>query len=368
MVSSDSKRAGDKGGSAEECLREYFRGLGSLAIRSIPVRQGTEDVTDVDLWVYTRASAHSRQISIVDVKNKRRGKAFERAVWVKGLQSTLRADEAIIASQGIGDSAQRFAERMNVRVVSRPVFDAIIKRYAAQEGRLSLEEVNEQWRLTQTGRTSVKARVELAKAEIASGLSFSSLNHWIDETADFIRLSIEREDAPGPLARAAYFCGALTAMGADFLGKHHSLSELSERREYFKEGLIFGRSGRHAGKTYLDFAENVVTEYLDPSGASAAKIRAGFERAIGKLPIQSLVENFSRPNASAELFKAALALEGACFSSGAIAFRDVESVEAKSLLGLISDYAGIPRRDVLGLRNGSGAERRTAGSNQDKLI
>jgi hypothetical protein len=99
-MSAQKAQKTDKGGIAEEALREYFKSLGSFVLRGIPVQEGGEHVTDIDLWVYTRTSAHARNVSIVDIKNQKRGKAFERAIWVKGLQSALRADDAIIASQG----------------------------------------------------------------------------------------------------------------------------------------------------------------------------------------------------------------------------------------------------------------------------
>lgn len=349
-MTDEQKPNTDKGGLAEECLREYFRELGSFVLRGVPVWEGTEEVTDIDLWIYTRSTAHSRHIAIVDVKNKKRSKPYERAIWVKGLQITLGANESIIASQGIKESAQRFSERLNVRVISKSVFEAIIRKYASQPERLNSEELNIAWRATDIGKINIKSIVDLAKSEISNGINFQTLNTWLDQASDLLKLSIEREKSPGPILRAAYMCAALLAIGADFLAKDHSLSDRKARYDHFKQGMMFGTSDTTSSKSYLDFAENVVTEFLDPSGSAAAQIRYGFEKSVEKMPILDFVDYFSKPHSSIELLKAALALEVACHARNAKSPKYIESIEAKILLGLIGDYAGLRRKDVLGTK------------------
>jgi hypothetical protein len=88
----------DKGGAAEEALRLYFQQLGAFVVRGVKVRAGKDHVTDIDLWVCTRASVHARHIAIVDIKNKKRAKGYERLIWLKGLQAAVGADEAIVAT------------------------------------------------------------------------------------------------------------------------------------------------------------------------------------------------------------------------------------------------------------------------------
>ena len=337
-----------KGELAEECLRTYFSSLGSFVLRGVPVREGLVDVTDIDLWVYTRATAHSRHVAIVDIKNKRRGKAFERAIWVKGLQSMLGADEAIIASKGVSDVVQKLSERLTVRVISGSVFNAIIKRYADKGNRLSTYELNEIWKNTTIDKTNLKTRIDLTKSEISRKIDFRALNTWLDEGAELIKLAVERESNPGPITRAAYLCCALIAVGADFLGRDHSLTDTAFRRDFFCEGMLFGRHDFDARRAYLDFTENAVTEFLDSSGSSAAQIRTGFEKAIEMLPIQGLAEFFARPHSSSELLISAIALEEACHAKNVVNPRELPSIEAKKFIGLISDYAGLKRRDVLG--------------------
>jgi hypothetical protein len=361
-MSAQNAPKSDKGSAAEEALREYFKNLGSFVLRGIPVREAGEHVTDIDLWVYTRTSALARHISIVDIKNKKRGKAFERAIWVKGLQSALRADEAIIASQGAKDSVYAFSNRLNVRVISSTVFDAIVKRYASEDRRLSNEAVDDLWKAVTVESVNLKARMDSAKVEISRGVSFPALNHWVDEASNLLKLVVERERTPGPITRATYLCCALVGIGADYLGKEQSLSDVSMRQEYFRQGLLFGRTDASASKSYVQFAEHVVTDYFDPSGAAAARVRAGFEAAVERMPVQGLVEFFAKPNVGMELVRGAISLEAACFSRAAPHPSELGSPEAKTIIGLVSDYAGLRRRDVLGSASASEKDQKPEGS------
>jgi hypothetical protein len=339
----------DKGGVAEEALREYFKGLGSFVLRGVPVKEGSETVTDIDLWVYTRSSPLSRHVTIVDIKNKKRGKAFERAIWLKGLQAAVGADDAVIATQGARDSAFKFANRLQIKVLSSGVFDAIVKRYSNDDQRLSLEDVEGQWKKVTLGASNVAALMEVARLEVSRGIDFAALNHWVDDAVHLLKEARDRErPMTGPITRAFYYCCALVAVAADYLGREHVLSDPNARKEHFRSGMIFGQNDDAAAKRYLDFAESVATEFLDQSGAAAAQIRSGFERAASELPVESLVEFFSKANSGQELFKAAKAFEEAAF--GRICERpfELKSIEAKVVIGLLTDYGGVRRSEVLG--------------------
>ena len=339
----------DKGGAAEEALREYFKGLGSFVVRGVPVREGVEHVTDIDLWVYTRSSPLSRHISIVDIKNKKKGKAFERAIWLKGLQAAVGADDAIVATQGARDSAYVFANRLDLKVLSSGVFNAIVKKYSSNRNRVSSEEIKEIWKSSRNGTLNVAAIVENSKLEISRGIDFSTLNHWIDVSVMLLKEASEREKPmSGPITRALYHLCALVAIAADYLGSEHVLSDYEARKEHFRSGMVFGQNDAAAARKYLDFAETVATDFVDQSGAAAAQIRSGFERAAAQLPVEGLVEFFSKANSGQELFKAAQALDEAAFAIECERPSDLKSTEAKVVIGLLADFGGIRRAEVLG--------------------
>lgn len=60
-----------KGYGMEESLRSYFLQSGYYVSRGVPFRYGNFDITDIDPWLYHRTSPFSREVSIVDIKNKK---------------------------------------------------------------------------------------------------------------------------------------------------------------------------------------------------------------------------------------------------------------------------------------------------------
>src|SRR6266481_776572 len=178
----------DKGGAAEEALRTYFLGLGSFVVRGIPFREQSELISDIDLWIYTRVSAYARQISIVDIKNRKRSRGFERVLWAKGLQAAVKADEAIVATMDSRDALTPFANRIGVRVLSAQPLQAIVKRYQSGSGRISNEDLFSLWRAIKLdGRTSLQARMETSLSYLAEGISFGALNNWIDDSVQYFK-------------------------------------------------------------------------------------------------------------------------------------------------------------------------------------
>lgn len=342
------QKSTDKGGVLEEALRHYFLGMGSYVIRGVPFKQGKEDITDIDLWVYTRASVHARHVSIVDIKNKKRAKAFERIVWVKGLQAAVGADDAVVATTSSVEAVAPFAKRLDVKLLSKASLAPIQSKYGTDANRLTNEDVLDRWKAVNLrGAETLKSRLASSLSELSAGITFSALNIWIDDAVELLALSIDRERQPGELARAAYFFCSLVAIGADFLGRGEIFSEHEARRSFFRNGLLFGRPDADASKKFTDFAEQLVTEYLDQSGAAAARIRSGFDRSLEDLSINSLVDFFSKPAAGKELVDGAIMLEAASFKPKIPSPTEL-SREARTIIGLIMDYGGLPRSHFLG--------------------
>ncbi len=107
-----------KGPSLEELVREYFSKQGFYALRGVKLLFEGEDVTDVDVWLYGRQSAGVRTRVVVDVKNKRSPKAFERILWTRGLQLALGCDRAIVATTDGSAKVTRFAQQQKVALLS----------------------------------------------------------------------------------------------------------------------------------------------------------------------------------------------------------------------------------------------------------
>jgi hypothetical protein len=337
----------DQGGAAEEALRLYFQTLGAFVVRGVKVRAGRDYVTDIDLWVYTRASVHARHIAIVDIKNKRKSKGYERLIWLKGLQSAVGADEAIVATAASRDDLKPFSARLGIKLLSDQVFKAVVARFSNQDMRFSSEELDRMWRVVRIeGVKDLAALMETSLVELSLGLGFTAMNVWIDEAARLLVYCHDHERRPGPVVRAVLLLASLVAVCADYMGRNAAFADTGTRRTYFREGLQFGKGDEGTADRYLAFAEKVATDFVDRSGAAAASIRAGFQKAVENLPIGGFIELFARPAAGRELLDAAVQLEGAAFSRNEPNLASLPT-EAKTIVALLVDYAGLDRRHFL---------------------
>ena len=337
----------DKGGAAEEALRLYFQQLGAFVVRGVKVRAGRDHVTDIDLWVYTRASVHARHIAIVDIKNKKRAKGYERLIWLKGLQSAVGADEAIVATTASKEDLRPFASRLGLKLLSAQVFKAVMSRYSAATERLASEDLEKLWRTVKLeGGESLASRMETNLVEIGLGLSFSALNTWMDEAARLLVHCHDHERTPAASARAVLLLASLVAIAADYVGRNTAFDDPESRRSHFREGLLFGNAAEGTSNRFLGFAERVATDYLDKTGAAASTIRSGFQQAVKNLPVGPFIDFFARPAAGRELFDAAAQLESAAFAKGQPSFANLPP-EGKTIIGLLIDYADLDRRKFL---------------------
>jgi hypothetical protein len=108
-----------KGAGLEELVRAYFDRQGFFALRGVSYQFEDEEVTDIDAWLYGRQSASVRTRTIVDVKDKRSPKAFERVLWARGMQLALGCDRAIVATTDRGAKIVRFAHQQKVALLTR---------------------------------------------------------------------------------------------------------------------------------------------------------------------------------------------------------------------------------------------------------
>ena len=60
---SKSQQALSKGPKMEELLRSYFLKAGYYVVRGVPFVYEGFDVTDIDLWLYSRTSSVSREVA-----------------------------------------------------------------------------------------------------------------------------------------------------------------------------------------------------------------------------------------------------------------------------------------------------------------
>ena len=268
-------------------------------------------------------------------------------IWLKGLQTAVGADEAIVATSASRDDLKPFAARMGIKLLSDQVFKAVVTRFANQESRFYSEDLERMWRAVRIeGAKDLAALMETNLVEFSLGLGFTAMNVWIDEAAKLLVYCHDHERLPGPVARAVLLLASFVAVCADYMGRNTAFADSDTRRTYFREGLLFGKGEEGTADRYLAFAEKVTTDFVDHTGAAAASIRVGFQKAAENLPIGGFIDLFARPAAGRELLDAAMQLESAAFSRNAPNFAALPT-EAKTIFALLVDFAGLDRRHFL---------------------
>src|SRR5450830_1524922 len=158
----------------EEMLRQYFSSMGYYVVRGVPVRYHDFDVTDVDLWLYSRTSALTRQRTNVDIKNKKTPQAIERIFWAKGLCDILDLDGCIVATTDIRPDVRQFGVAHKIPVLDGNFLAKLQSNDKLLEGRLTEEEfigLADKLSLGKLGG-DWKGRYQDAKSRLLSDLNF----------------------------------------------------------------------------------------------------------------------------------------------------------------------------------------------------
>jgi hypothetical protein len=125
-----------KGAGLEESARAYFARQGFVAIRSVSIKFEEEEVTDVDVWLYGRQGSGVRTRSVVDVKDKKSPKTFERVIWARGMQLALGCDRAIVVTSETNPRVTRFAHQQKVALVTAAFLRKSLTEDPLQNGRV----------------------------------------------------------------------------------------------------------------------------------------------------------------------------------------------------------------------------------------
>lgn len=331
-----------KGAVLEELVRAYFSRQGFFVLRSVPYRFDGEDVTDLDVWLYSRQAASARIRAIVDIKNKRSPKAFERILWVKGIQAALNCDRAIIATTDANPKVVRFAQSQQIQVLSKGFLERLEKKLSP-DNRLTLEEfastVHQYSAHKQDG--DWLGILGEAKSAVACMGGFPAFNRamfafrFFGERAE-VRLQHREIALRCGLQASALACIALDA------GLERMVFEDGDRRyASVIEGINYGDDGDGRVQASIHSALSVLTEGLPNGRTIAAQARQHFEKEIDAIRADIVAEYFAREHNAQHLFAVAKELDEAAHAR-VLNSSDL-SMEARSILGVFSDFTGIKR-------------------------
>jgi hypothetical protein len=339
-----SQQALSKGQKMEEQLRSYFLKMGYYVVRGVPFIYENFDVTDIDLWLYGRTSSVSREITLVDAKNKKTPQAIERIFWVQGLRIATKATNAIVATTEKRQEVKDFGRELDVLVLDGSFLgklansnDPNVKRFSDEEFFLKIDEyplskIDGDWR----------KRIVVSKSLLVKSLSFDSCNEWLRHGKFFAEQSIIKGTQRETALRCLYLVCSFIAIAVDYCMKELSFHEQSERSVLIKDGFTYGSRGSSGLNKVLNVAMRLVEEHANDGPAISRQVRTSVETRLTQLDTSILGDFFSKNDVARTLFDVAKEFEQLAMSREFL-FHGAASIELRSTLFCLLDYWAIDR-------------------------
>ena len=273
----------DKGQQMEELLRIYFLKSGFYVARGVPFKYKTFDITDIDLWLYNRTSSVSREISIVDIKNKKTPAAIERIFWVRGLQLAVKATNALIATTDKRPDVKEFGKEMDVFVLDGNFLNKIKKYEQHLDSRISNEDfhgmINDYALAKLDG--DWKGKITESESLLALGLNFDNVNKLIENARFFVNHILTKPSQLELGLRCFYKICSYLAINIDYLqGDLSFLEDIEARKNAFREGFRYGSKGEQTIKQVIDMSLSFVEQYSDNGKATANQARYNINKQL----------------------------------------------------------------------------------------
>lgn len=344
---SGGKKTGKKGFETEEIVRSYFLGAGFFVVRGVKLRNGGDDLTDIDLWLYERSATLARRRIVIDIKDNAQPKAAERLFFIKGLAEIMQVEATGIATSDSRPSLRELARSHNVLWIDNADLQRLkSSQKLAVSSRITDEMLDDLISQVDTSRSSRNIRDTFLsiKSSVADRFGPSCANTAVDGAQYFGKLAIEAHPNSLPaqvFTRLMYFSSAIAAAALDFSSGETALRPNAERLIKLANAIRFGEDVKGTEEK-LRWAEAAIRDFA-PNGAGLADtIRSRFKQALQSIPAESLAEVVVKMANSDRLFRAARDLEQAAYVSDLMKFDDL-SVDAKSFLGAVLDFTSIDR-------------------------
>lgn len=338
-----------KGAVLEEVLRAYFLRAGFFVIRGVPFRFADEDLTDVDLWLYERPTGTSRRVQICDIKYKQRPKAVERIFWTSGLADALDVDGAYVATTDKRKNLRSVAEKLDLQLID----GTDIQRIQNSQAVLYPERMGDEQLIAELQALDKSFRnknLQEARFDILSSLSEGfGAPSAVRALEGFSRLAAAAvayhpdSQAARSAGRLAYLAGAIACQSLDYVSVGAAFRTIDERRDLILRAVRLGALGNDDGQQTLRLAMALVEKYAPGGRGTAMAVEAGLKRDLDQIPAEIVADQAVRLLKSDQLFVTGRELEMASYHIALPTF-DGLSVQTKSMLGALLDYANVDRQ------------------------
>ncbi len=336
-----------KGAGLEELARGYFARQGFVAIRSIAVRFEEEDVTDIDVWLYGRQGEALRTRAIVDVKDKKSPKAFERVLWARGMQLALGCDRAFVTTTDNSQKVARFAHQQRVALLTAEYLrqwagDNILKE------RLSLEELHGIIQLFSGQKQDGDwiNQIATAKSAVVSLAPFPAFNKAIGSFRFFSDRAATRPQHREQALRGAFLSASFACIALDAAIEKLAFAQAQTRQQMLYSGVTYGDAGDSRVKNSIDTVLSVISKGVNNGGVIARQAGDALDQMFNSVRADIIAEFFAKEQNSAHLFSVARELEARAHARNRADLTRL-SIEAKSIIGVFADFIGAKRTALL---------------------
>jgi hypothetical protein len=337
-----------KGEIAEEALRSYFIEQGYFVVRALPFAYNQIDITDVDLWLYEKASLFTRERTNVDVKNRNSPQAFERIIWAKGLQVTLSLERAIVATTSTRKEAREFGLANDVIMIDGSLLNNLLNK-GINPARITEEEFLSVISTESPGKGEEdwKGRYIASKGRLLTKLNFDGCNEYLREINYFLEQSVLRRDRAIISLRLFYINIAFFLICIDFLVKNYTSLEPKSRMELLTNGFNYGERGKERTESITNAAIKLASSIIaNPNIARTLQIE--IEKQSKIRPVEILADFFSKSSIMNSLFETAKIFESFSYSQ-ALPSPSHLPAELQSVIGLLADFSRMDRKRILNL-------------------
>ena len=334
----------DKGGITEEVLRDYFLSLGYYVVRGVEIKYAGKSITDIDLWLYSRSTAIAREITNVDIKNKKRPTVAERILWAKGVAAIYKFNRCVVVSSTQNDETRSFGKAHDIQVITKKFIDMYM---ASAKNSMTPQHIFDEdiKMLFKTESLSPKETFlncwQKEKQLLVENLDFYGCNQHLQTIRQLLEHYIVTSNKEASL-RLLYLVVSFFLITLDYIMKDITFMEKDERVKILHDGFNFGDGGEQRAREILELATNFAENSMaSPSLFSASEIQNEIQCQIEQFP-RHLTEYFSNREIMNRLFTIATEFSKNAYEVSVTPIANV-SPDIKAIIGVLCDFFDIER-------------------------
>jgi len=338
-----------KGEAAEEILRDYFLSQGYFVVRGIIYKYNQFDVTDVDLWLYSKPSILTQERTNVDIKRKKTPQALERIFWAKGLQQVLGLEKCIVVTTDIRPDVREFGGKNGVIVLDGKFLNRLFERGLTFQDRIPEEELSSLLDQESLGKLggNWKGRLLSSKSRLLNKLDFDGCNEFLIEIKYLMEQCVTKPNSNKSLLRLLYITISFFLINIDYVVKEYVCLSQDSRAKSLTDGFRYGQMGKNRAEDIAHVALKITSSIIE-SGSLPTTLRNEIFNQFNSIPAEILSEYFSKISNIKSLVNNAKLFEALGYSNE-IVYPSNLAVELQSIIGLLSDFNRIERKQILSI-------------------